>query len=437
MVMVAPSVCYPRVHVRVFQGEEQGFIMSSVWDQRYAQRVQRIRGSAIRELLKFTVQPETISLAGGLPAGELFPIEQITAVTQRILAKNGQQALQYGPTEGYMPLRELLAHQLSETGINVSRENILITSGSQQGLDLLARVLLNPGDRVLVESPTYMGALQVFRPYEVEFVAARSDEEGIVTAELEPLLRQGPKCFYALPTFQNPSGVTMTLERRRQLIELAGRYDLAIIEDDPYSQLRFEGEPLPSLFALESERQQQGAGRDQPYQGNVVLVKTFSKVLTPGLRVAWVVGPEPLIRTLVRAKQGTDLHTATLNQMISYELIHDGLLEEHVPRLRALYHERRDAMLAALEEYCPDFVHWTHPQGGLFLWLTLPPEIDATDLLRDALEQRVTFVPGMSFHCDGSGTNKLRLSFSNVAPARIEEAIQRLGKLLHTRMLHA
>ena len=409
--------------------------MSNVWDQRYAQRVQHMQGSAIRELLKITAQPDTISLAGGLPAGELFPIEQITAVTQGILAKNGQQALQYGPTEGYMPLRELLAHQLSEMGINAARENILITSGSQQGLDLLGKVLLNPGDRVLVESPTYMGALQAFRPYEPEFVAARADTEGIVTAELEPLLRQGPKCLYVLPTFQNPSGVTMTLERRRQLIELAGRYDLPMIEDDPYSQLRFEGEPLPSLLTLEHERQQQGAGRDQPYQGNVVLVNTFSKVLMPGLRVAWVVGPESLIRKLVLAKQGTDLHTAMLNQMISYELIREGLLEEHVPQLRALYRERRDAMLAALDEYCPDYVHWTRPQGGLFLWVTLPPEIDATALLKDALEHGIAYVPGRAFHSDGSGANTLRLSFSNVAPPRIEEAIQRLGKLLHARML--
>lgn len=411
--------------------------MPTVWDQRYAQRVQRIQGSAIRELLKVTELPGVISLAGGLPASEIFPIEHISAVTQRILEKQGQQALQYGSTEGYTPLRELLAHQLNQQGFNVSRENILITSGSQQGLDLLGKVLLNPGDRLLVESPTYMGALQAFNSYGPEYVAVRSDEEGIVIGELEPALQQNPKCMYVLPTFQNPSGVSFTLERRDQLIELAGRYGVPIIEDDPYSQLRFEGEPQPSLLALENARQQQGEQRDQPYEGNVVMLNTFSKVLTPGLRVAWVVGPAQVVRKLVLAKQGADLHTATFNQMIAYELTSSGFLEEHVPLIRKLYHERRDAMLAALEEYFPDNVSWTHPQGGLFLWVTLPEGVDTTQLLKDALEYRIAFVPGASFHANGGGSNTMRLSFSNVNSEQIEEGIRRLGKLLRTRMLRA
>lgn len=408
--------------------------MPTVWDQRYAQRVQRIQGSAIRELLKITEQPGVISLAGGLPASEIFPIEHISAVTQRILETKGQQALQYGSTEGYTPLRELLAHQFIQQGINVSRENIVITSGSQQGLDLLGKVLLNPGDRLLVESPTYMGALQAFNPYEPEYVAVRSDEEGIVTGELEPALQQNPKGMYVLPTFQNPSGVSFTLERRTQLIEMAGRYGVPIIEDDPYSQLRFEGEPLPSLLALEHARQQQGEHRSQPYEGNVVMLNTFSKVLTPGLRVAWIVGPAQVVRKLVLAKQGADLHTATFNQMIAYELTRTGFLEEHVPLLRTLYHERCNAMLAALEAYFPDNVSWTHPQGGLFIWVTLPEGIDTAQLLKDALEYRIAFVPGAAFHADGGGANTMRLSFSNVNSEQIEEGIRRLGKLLHTRM---
>jgi len=408
--------------------------MPTVWDQRYAQRVQRIQGSAIRELLKITEQPGVISLAGGLPASEIFPIEHISAVTQRILETKGQQALQYGSTEGYTPLRELLAHQFIQQGINVSRENIVITSGSQQGLDLLGKVLLNPGDRLLVESPTYMGALQAFNPYEPEYVAIRSDEEGIVTGELEPALQQNPKGMYVLPTFQNPSGVSFTLERRTQLIEMAGRYGVPIIEDDPYSQLRFEGEPLPSLLALEHARQQQGEQRSQPYEGNVVMLNTFSKVLTPGLRVAWIVGPAQVVRKLVLAKQGADLHTATFNQMIAYELTRTGFLEEHVPLLRTLYHERCNAMLAALEAYFPDNVSWTHPQGGLFIWVTLPEGIDTAQLLKDALEYRIAFVPGAAFHADGGGANTMRLSFSNVNSEQIEEGIRRLGKLLHTRM---
>jgi 2-aminoadipate transaminase len=411
--------------------------MPTVWDQRYAQRVQRIQGSAIRDLLKVTELPGAISLAGGLPASEIFPIEHISAVAQRILEKKGQQALQYGSTEGYTPLRELLAHQFTQQGINVSRENIVITSGSQQGLDLLGKVLLNPGDRLLVESPTYMGALQAFNPYEPEYVTVLSDEEGIVTGELEPALQRNPKGMYVLPTFQNPSGVSFTLERRTQLIEMAGRYGVPIIEDDPYSQLRFEGEPLPSLLALEHARQQQGEQRSQPYEGNVVMLNTFSKVLTPGLRVAWIVGPAQVVRKLVLAKQGADLHTATFNQMIAYELTRAGFLEEHVPLLRTLYHERCNAMLAALEAYFPDNVSWTHPQGGLFLWVTLPEGVDTTQLLNDALEYRIAFVPGAAFHANGGGSNTMRLSFSNVNSEQIEEGIRRLGKLLHTRMLRA
>lgn len=411
--------------------------MPIVWDQRYAQRVQRIKGSAIRELLKVTEKPGAISLAGGLPAGEIFPLEQISEATQRILARQGQQALQYGTTEGYTPLRELLAERLSAEGVRVSRDNILITSGSQQGLDLLGKLFVNPGDPMLVESPTYMGALQAFNPYGPEYVSVRSDHQGIVTDELEPALQRHPTCMYVLPSFQNPSGVTFTLERRQQLIELAGRYDVPIIEDDPYSQLRFEGEPLPTLLALENARQQKAGQSEQFYQGNVILVNTFSKVLTPGLRVAWIVAPAEVIHKLTMAKQGADLHTATFNQMIAYELARDGFLEQHVPVIRALYRERRDAMLAALEEYFPDNVTWTHPEGGLFLWVTVPAGIDTAQLLGDALEYRIAFVPGATFHANGGGENTMRLSFSNVNQEQIEEGIRRLGKLLHKRMLQA
>ena len=405
------------------------------WEQRYAQRVQHIKGSAIRELLKVTEMPGTISLAGGLPAEEIFPIEQIQAVAQRLLAQQGRRALQYGATEGYTPLRELLAQRLSESGVRVTRDNILITSGSQQGLDLLGKLLVNPGDPWLVESPTYIGALQAFNLYEPEYVAVRSDNEGIVTDELEVALQRKPRGMYVLPSFQNPSGVTLTLERRQQLIELAGHSQVPIIEDDPYSQLRFEGEPLPTLLALEHARQRRNGQEDQPYQGNVILLNTFSKVLTPGLRVAWIVAPAEVIRKLTLAKQGTDLHTATFNQMIAYELAREGFLEEHVPAIRKLYRERRDAMLAALEEHFPDNVSWTRPQGGLFLWVTVPEGVDTAQLLGDALDYRIAFVPGAAFHANGGGANTMRLSFSNVKPEQIEEGIRRLGKLLHNRIL--
>lgn len=408
--------------------------MQTEWDQRYAKRAARIQGSAIRELLKVTEMPGAISLAGGLPASDIFPIEKIAAVTQRILAQNGQQALQYGPTEGYAPLRELLAQRLKQDGFNASADNILITSGSQQGLDLLAKLLIDPGDPLLVESPTYMGALQACNPYEPDYIAVRSDADGIVTDELEQGLQKNPKFIYALPNFQNPTGVTFTLERRQKLVEMASRYGIPIVEDDPYSQLRFEGEPLPSLLALENERVYQ---EGQPYQGNIIQLNTFSKVLTPGLRLGWIVAPTDVIRRLVLAKQGADLHTATFNQMIAYEVAHDGFLEEHVPLIRETYRQRRDAMLAALEEYFPDTVHWTRPQGGMFLWVTLPEGTDAAQLLSEALEYRIAFVPGAAFHPVGGGANTMRLSFSNASPEQIEEGIRRLGKLLHNAMLRA
>lgn len=405
--------------------------MQTAWEKRYAQRIQRMQSSAIRELLKVTEIPGMISLAGGLPAAEIFPLEKIAAVTQRILEQNGAQALQYGMTEGYTPLRTLLAQRLKQDGFNVSADNILITSGSQQGLDLLAKIMIDAGDRVLVESPTYMGALQACNPYEPEYVAVRSDEYGIVTDELEVALQQQPKFIYALPNFQNPTGVTFTLERRQRLVELAGKYGVPIVEDDPYSQLRFEGEPLPSLLALENERQ---LSTEQPYQGDVIQLNTFSKVLTPGLRLGWIVAPADVIRKLVLAKQGTDLHTATFNQMIAYELAREGFLDEHVPLIRKTYRERRDAMLAALEEHFPENVRWTRPQGGMFLWVTLPEGVDAAQLLNAALEYRIAFVPGEAFHPRGGGANTMRLSFSNATPELIEEGIGRLGKLLHRKL---
>jgi 2-aminoadipate transaminase len=407
--------------------------MQIAWEQRYAQRVKRIQGSAIRELLKIAEIPGTISLAGGLPAEEIFPVAKVAAVTQRVLEKNGAKALQYGATEGYTPLRELLAERCRLAGLNVTVENILIVSGSQQGLDLFAKIMIDAGDPLLVESPTYMGALQAFNPYEPEYIAVPSDEKGIVTDDLEIALQTHPKFIYALPNFQNPTGVTFTLERRQKLIELAGYYNVPILEDDPYSELRFEGEPLPSLLMLEHERLQQSQPA-QPYNGNVVQLNTFSKVLTPGLRLGWITGPSDVISKLVLAKQGADLHTATFNQMIAYEIAREGFLEAHVPLIRQTYLERRNAMLAALETYFPDSVTWTRPEGGMFLWVTVPKGIDTKQLLGEALEYRIAFVPGTAFHSSGGGENTMRLSFSNATPEKIEEGIRRLGKLLHAKL---
>ncbi len=400
--------------------------MPILWEQQYAQRTKRMRGSAIRELLKLTESPDVISFAGGLPAPEVFPVEQIAAITQRILQKAGPQALQYSATEGYRPLRELLAQMASQQGMNVTVENVLITTGSQQGLDLLGKILIDPGDALLVEAPTYMGTLQAWAPYGAEYVTLPSDENGLILDGLDAVLQKHPKFVYVLPNFQNPSGRTLSLERRQYLVEATRRYGIPVVEDDAYALLRFEGEPLPSLQLL--------AGREQSasdeYQGHVVYLGTFSKILAPGLRLGWIIAPAPLIGKLVQAKQGTDLHTSTFTQMIAFEMAHDGFIEKQIPLIRETYRLRRDAMLEALSTFFPADATWTRPQGGLFLWVTLPEGMDTSKLLAEAVEQRVAFVPGAAFYPCGGGENTLRLNFSNASPEKIREGIARLGQVL-------
>ncbi len=405
--------------------------MQTLWDQRYAQRAQRMASSIIRELLKLTEQPDLISFAGGLPAPEVFPVEELAAAAQRVLREFGTQALQYSTTEGYRPLRQAIAERMAGDGLGLSLDNVLITSGSQQALDLLGRLFIDPGDRIVVESPTYLGALQAWNAYGAEYVTVPSDEQGMVTEALEEALRTEPKFVYVVPNFQNPTGVTLALERRRQLVSLASRYGVPIVEDDPYGQLRFEGEHLPSVLALDGIERGQ---RDQGYQGNVIYLSTFSKTLAPGLRLAWVVAPSEVVRKLVQAKQGADLHTATFNQMVAYEAMRDGVLERHVPLIRQVYHERRDVMLAAMAEQFPPEVRWIRPEGGLFLWGMLPTEIDATEVLRAAVMQKVAFVPGTPFYPCGGGSNTMRLNFSNATPDKIREGITRLGRVLHEQV---
>ncbi len=401
------------------------------WTHRYAQRTQRMTSSAIRELLKVTEQPDMISFAGGLPAPEVFPVEEMAVAADRVLRDFGPQALQYSTTEGYRPLRDWLAQFTSTPDLTVSPDNILITSGSQQALDLLGKIFINAGDRLVVEAPTYMGALQAWNAYEAEYLAVPSDEQGMITAELVQALQVGPKLIYSLPTFQNPTGVTLTLERRRQLVELAGRYGVPIIEDDAYGQLRFEGDHLPTLLALAGPAPTHSPGL---YDGDVIYLSTFSKILVPGLRLAWVVAPLEVIRKLVQAKQGADLHSATFNQMIAYEAVRDGFLQQHLPAMRRVYRERREVMLAALAEHFPPGVHWTRPDGGLFLWVTLPEGVDAAALLPAALAAKVAFVPGAPMFPNGGGENTLRLNFSNATPEKIREGIARLGRVLHEKL---
>jgi len=402
--------------------------MNTLWSQRYAQRTQRMQSSAIRELLKLTERPDMISFAGGLPAPEVFPVAEFQAACQRVLAEHGPQALQYSTTEGYRPLREMIARHMARYGIVVEPDNVLITSGSQQALDLIGKIFINPGDRLLVEKPTYVGALQAWNAYQAEYIAVPLDDNGLRTDDIETALRAGPKFIYVLPNFHNPAGVTMALERRQVLVELAHRYGVPIIEDDPYGQLRYEGDHLPPLVILDGRLH---ASEGAPYSGNVLYLSTFSKTLAPGLRLGWVVAPAEVIRRLVQAKQGADLHTSTLTQMVAYEVARGGFLDRHVRLIREVYRERRDAMLMALAKYFPTGVHWTAPHGGLFLWVTLPQPMDAAEILKAAIDERVAFVPGASFFPDGSGQNTFRLNFSNATPAKIDEGMRRLGGVLH------
>ncbi|HAL15411.1 MAG TPA: aminotransferase [Anaerolineaceae bacterium] len=400
--------------------------MQTPWDNRYAQRTQRMKASAIRELLKITENPEIISFAGGLPAPEVFPTEEIREACNRVLKDQSALALQYGATEGYLPLREMIARHASRSGVQIRPNNILITSGSQQALDLIGKIFINHGDRLLVESPTYLGALQAWNQYGAEYVTVRTDDDGMVSEDIEQALRTGPKFIYVLPNFQNPMGVTMSMERRVKLVEMADRYGVPLVEDDPYGQLRFEGENLPGVNVLDAQLHVQN-GR---YTGNVIYFSTFSKILSPGLRLAWMIAPDEVISKLALAKQGTDLHTATFNQVVAYEVSRHGFLDNHVKHICEVYSERRNVMLDSLAEYMPEGVTWTHPHGGLFLWVRVPESCDTTKMFPAAIRNKVAYVPGESFHPNGGGTNTMRLNFSYCKPATIVEGISRLGNML-------
>ncbi|HQQ78989.1 MAG TPA: PLP-dependent aminotransferase family protein [Thermoanaerobaculia bacterium] len=401
----------------------------TLWSQRFAQRTQRITASMIRELLKLTEKPDIISFAGGLPAPEVFPIEAIRAATERVLSDWGTSALQYTTTEGYRPLRELLVRHMSRYGVKVGPENVLITSGSQQALDLIGKLLINPGDRVLTEAPTYLGALQAFNAYQADYLSVPIDDDGMDADALDEQMRGGPKFIYALPNFQNPAGVTMSLPRRRRLVERASALGIPIVEDDPYGQLLYEGEHLPSLVSLDAGTHGCANG-EKTFTGNVLYLSTLSKTLAPGLRIAWVVAPEVVISKLVQIKQGADLHTSTFCQYVAYEVARGGFLDRHVKVIRRVYGERRNAMLRALDRYAPPGVRWTKPAGGLFLWATLPEGFDTVKLLDEAIAEKVAFVPGAAFYPTGGGERTMRLNFSYAAPDVIDEGIKRLCRVV-------
>lgn len=391
---------------------------------RFSQRMETMKSSAIRDLLHYATLPGMIYLAGGLPAPESFPVEVFRAACNTVLDEVGAQALQYGTTEGYKPLRQFLAERMRNLkGIAAGSDNLLLTSGSQQALEMIGKLFIDYGDIVVLESPSYLGAIQAFDLYAPRYVTVPMDEQGIIIGELERILQiVTPKFVYTVPTFQNPSGRTMSVERRKQLIALAEHYDLVIVEDDPYGELRYTGEPVPPIKAFDTT-------------GRVIYLGTFSKILSPGIRLAWVVATEEYIRKLALIKQATDLCTSTFIQYAAYEYCRSGIMEEHIEKIRAMYRVRMEAMLNALDRYFPkEGVSWTHPEGGMFLWVTLPEAIDVEDMLKEAVANRVAFVPGTSFYVDGRPHSTMRLNFSNATPEMIEEGIRRLAEIARRRL---
>lgn len=385
-----------------------------------AKRMEKLKASEIREILKITENPEIISFAGGLPAPELFPIEEIIRVNRIVLEEDGQQALQYTTTEGYPPLREWIAKRMNQNlKTNFRADDILITHGSQQALDLSGKVFLDEGDIVLCESPTYLAAISALRAYGCTFLEVDTDDDGMIMSSLEELLKTQDKVkvIYVIPDFQNPTGRTWSDERRKELVRLATQYNVVVLEDNPYGELRFEGESLPSIKSYDHE-------------GYVFCMGTFSKTFCPGYRIGWIAGNPEIIKKYVLAKQGTDLQCNTLAQIEIFKYLELYDIDEHINKIRDIYRKRRDLMIDTMERTFPKEVSFTRPSGGLFAWVTLPKGIDATKVLKRSLEEHVAFVPGKPFFPNGGNENTFRVNFSNMPEERIVVGVERLAKVL-------
>jgi 2-aminoadipate transaminase len=378
--------------------------MENVWKKSFAERTKNMQSSAIRELLKISNLPGVISFAGGLPAPAVFPVAEFQAASDKVLRESGSTALQYGVTEGYVPLRELVC-DFCEIG----------------------KIFVDPGDLILAEEPTYLGAIQAWKSYGGNFAAVDTDEDGMIPESLEEKMALNPKLLYLLPNFQNPSGKTLPLERRKKILDIVNRYNLPVIEDDPYGQLRYEGEHLPTVLAMDAEKRGE-TGAD--YSGNVIYLSTFSKIMSPGIRLAWAIAPKEVIFKLVQAKQGADLCTANFIQMIAYEVAKGGFLYDHIKVIRDLYGKRRDLMVEMIDEVFPPEVKYIRPQGGLFLWVTAPEKINTKDMLTTAIEEKVAYVPGPAFYANDGGYDSMRLNFSFASEEEIQQGMTRLGNAL-------
>lgn len=393
----------------------------------YSKSALSMRRSEIRELLKVTRRPDIISFAGGLPGPETFPVKELEDISCQILREKGALALQYGPTEGELPLREEIAKWLSREKAAIKPENILITEGSQQGLDIVSKVFLDPNDIIILELPTYIGGLQAFSAYRAKMIGVPQDGHGMRMDLLEKVLtrlakrKKKPKFIYVVPDFQNPSGITMTVERRKRLLELAYQHEIPILEDSPYRELRYTGQSVPAIYGLDTENQ-------------VMVLGTFSKLLCPGLRLAWIMAPYEWMDRMVVAKQGMDLCSPTYTQLIGAEYMKRGLLPKQIEKIREIYGRKLQVMLKALKKYMPKGVKWSKPEGGLFLWIKLPKKLSANDLFPKAIEGKVAYVVGSAFHCNGKGQNTMRMNFSFSSEQQIDEGIQRLARMIKENM---
>jgi 2-aminoadipate transaminase len=393
----------------------------------FASRTKVMKSSAMRDLMAVTARPEVISLAGGLPDTSTFPPDTFAAVAQRIAAESCAKALQYGPTEGLDGTKACIAEVMAAEGMAVDPQDLLVTAGGQQVIDLVCKTLVDPGDVIVAEAPTYPGAVPAFSAYQADVVQIALDADGMRIDELEATLDRleaegrRPKFIYTVPTFQNPAGVTMSLARRRRLVQVARERELLVLEDNPYGLLRYEGDPLPTLLALDGGR-------------FVIYLGTFSKILSPGLRLGWAAAPAPVLEKMNLGKQAADLCSSTFSQYVVAAYFEHARWQDYVGALRELYRGRRDAMLAALEEHFPPEASWTRPQGGLFVWATLPDYLDTTDLLARALSRDVAFVPGRAAFLDGRGGSSLRLNFSGVTDEAIREGVRRIGEVVREQV---
>jgi len=393
----------------------------------YSKTALNMKRSEIRELLKVTRQPNIISFAGGYPDPETFPVKELEDISCQLLREKGAIALQYGPTEGEGLLREEIAKWMSREKSSIGHQNILITAGSQQGLDIISKIFLDPNDIVIVELPSYIGGLQAFNAYRAKMIGVPHDDKGMKMGFLEKTLsklakrNRKPKFIYVVPDFQNPSGVTMSLKRRQALLEIAYRYEIPILEDSPYRDLRYLGESVPAIYSLDTQDQ-------------VIVLGTFSKLLCPGLRMAWIMAPTEWMDRMVVAKQSMDLCSPTYTQLLVAEYLRRGLLPRQIEKIRHLYGRKLKVMLKALEKHMPKGVKWSQPKGGLFLWIELPKKISATDLFPKAIRNKVAYVVGSAFHCDGKGHNTMRINFSYPSEEQIVEGVQRLAQMLREHM---